>query len=186
MCFLLLSSQISVANINLHPLDVDEETLTYLFDKARRLSGIENFGIEVVPPLYLVTHEQMNQEVCPETPGQCRNLAAVFDDLNYRILVLEDLKISQNFKPFEYSFLIHEIIHALQYRQSGAEIFKDCQAIYETESLAYHSQDQYLKEEGEFFRPSVALKSFYCDEAEAKGDYLKSKKIWDQRQQEGW
>ncbi len=167
-----------------YPQISDSEVLEYLFSKAVRLSGLKAYEIKELPPIYVVSTAQLNSEVCPEDPNNCRNLAAVFDDLGYRILIRDDLEISSNFNPMNYSFLIHEIIHSLQYRNFGAEIFNGCEAVFKTEELAYHSQDQYLKEEGDFFRAGMALKYFYCDENIAQSDYLKSKSIWELRLKE--
>lgn len=165
----------------LKPLNLDEETLEYLFSKAASLSGITEFEIDQLPAIYSASKSEMAAIVCPGTLHECDRLAAVFDDLHYRILILDSFDISSNFKPFDYSFLIHEIVHALQYLQRGPEIFKDCDAIYATELEAYTAQDRYLKQEGEFFRSSMALKFFYCEEGVAKSDYEQSKMIWDQR-----
>lgn len=163
----------------------DIETLEYLFAKAVRLSGLKSISFSELPPIYTISKEDLNKIVCPEDPENCRNLAAVFDDIGYRIFVLDSFEISENFKPYDYSFVIHEIIHALQYRQFGAEIFKNCKAVFETEKLAYESQDKYLKEEGAFQRVAHFLKFFYCDEEIAKQDYLKSQKVWKKRMSTG-
>ena len=179
-------SQVGFGKVNstLNPI-TDEETKEYLYGKAVRLSGISAYPIAEMPPIYSITKEDLNKEVCPEDPENCRNLAAVFDDIGYRILVLNDLEISSNFKPFNYSFVIHELVHSLQYRARGAEIFNGCGAVYNTELEAYTAQDQYLKEEGEFFRAGIALRYFHCDEGSAKADYIKSKALWDERNDTG-
>jgi hypothetical protein len=178
--FLIFSISVVRANSK-YPQITDSDVLEYLFSKAARLSGIKAYNLKEAPPIYVVTKLELNSEVCPEDPNNCRNLAAVFDDLSYRILIRDDLEITSNFNPFNYSFLIHEIIHSLQYRSFGAEIFNGCDAVYKTEELAYNSQDQYLKEEGEFFRAGIALKYFYCDPEQADKDYQKSKIVWEQR-----
>jgi hypothetical protein len=166
------------ASEKLEVLNIDPETRTYLFEKAQRYSGLFSANETMLPPLYSVSKKQMGKIVCPERPFDCDKLAAVFDDIGYRILILDSFDISSNFKPFDYSFLIHEIIHALQFYERGPEIFKDCQEIYLTEEQAYRAQDHYLKDEGEFFRASMALKFFYCDEVEAAKDYQESLNHW--------
>lgn len=164
---------------------VDKETIEYLFGKAVRLSGIAPYAREEMPPIFSVSKEGLNKIVCPEDPGNCRNLAAVFDDIGYRILVREDLEITSNYKPLDYSFVIHEIVHSLQYRARGAEIFNGCSSVFDTEREAYQAQDLYLKEEGEFFRAGSALRFFYCEEEIARADFLKSKAVWDARHSTG-
>lgn len=163
----------------------DQETKEYLFDKAVRLSGLPAYPTTEMPAMFLISKKDLDREVCPATPESCRNLAAVFDDLGYRILIRDDLDISSNFQAFNYSFVIHELVHSLQYRNRGPEIFNGCAAIYQTELEAYTAQDGYLKEEGEFFRAGIALKYFFCDEEEAKAEYLKSKAVWDYRRSTG-
>jgi hypothetical protein len=159
----------------------DQETIEYLYSKALHYSGLNPVDIATLPPIFQVSKRELNKIVCPTDPENCRNLAAVFDDIGYRILILDDLEISSNFKPYDYSFVIHELVHALQYRQYGAEIIKDCTAIFETEKQAYRVQDKYLASEGAFQRLGHFLKYFYCDEEIAKNDYQKSLEVWELR-----
>ena len=179
---IFLCSQTILASQGLKAIN-DAETIKYLYGKAVKLSGLNPMPIDALPPIYKVSKSQMNHIVCPNDPENCRNLAAVFDDIEYRILILDDFEISENFKPYDYSFVIHELIHALQYNQFGPEIFKDCRAIFETEKVAYLAQDRYLSEQGSFHRVAHFLRFFVCDEEVARLDYLKSKKVWEQRQQ---
>lgn len=161
-------------------LMTDHELISYAYQKAVRISGINAYPESKIPPIYIVSKEELGKIVCPEDPGSCDRLAAVFDDIEYRIIVRSDFTFNN---AFDDSFLIHELVHTLQYNQNGPEIFKNCQAIYSTEELAYQAQDTYLKEEGAFFRASIALKFFYCDEEIAAKDYAKSKTIWEERNQ---
>lgn len=178
--FSFFFSSITLSNEYIQLKDTD--LIDYLTDKAERLSKLSNVPREKLPPIFAVSKATMNAQVCPEDPQNCRNLAAVFDDINYRILYLNDFEISQNFKPYDYSFIIHELVHAIQYLNFGAEIFNGCSAIYETEKLAYQVQDKYLEEEGAFERPGNFFRfSFYCDEEIAQKEYLLSKNVWDQR-----
>lgn len=175
-------SHASQPSVQLVPLE-DLELVEYLLDKAERLSGLATQRRDLIPPIYAISKADMSKTVCPEDPGNCRNLAAVFDDLGYRILYLDDFEISQNFKPYDYSFLIHELIHWLQYMNYGAEIFNGCDKIYETEFFAYQAQDKYLAEEGAFERVGNFFRfSFACDEEIAQKEYAESKQVWDQRQ----
>lgn len=185
--FVLLSCSLSLgAEKPQFPVLKDAELVQYFLAKAIRLSGLDPLTTKQLPPIYLVSVDELNREVCPEDPSNCRNLAAVFDDLEYRILVRNDFDLSDNFKPYDYSFVIHEIIHALQYRQKGPEIFRNCQAVYNTELQAYTAQDNYLKEEGDFHRPGTFLRFFYCDEQQAGRDYQKSLTVWEERLTNGF
>lgn len=157
----------------------DKDLLNYFFTKAAKYSQITNYQFEQIPPIFRISKNELMKTVCPENPSECERLAAVFDDIGFRILIRDDFEITQNFKAFDYSFVIHEIVHSLQYLQNGPEIFNGCEAIYNSEKQAYQAQDNYLKDEGDFFRAGIALNYFYCDESIALKDYEKSKKHWD-------
>lgn len=176
-----LSAYAAPLSDNLNLLKLDEDNLQYIFGKASRLSGITKFTLKDMPPIFVVPEETITELVCNGDHYECKNLAAIFDDIKYRILIKDSFDLSDNFDPFGYSFLIHELIHALQYLDRGPEIFKNCDAVFETESEAYHAQDKFLKEEGNFFRAAMALKYFYCDEEIAKKEYAKSLKVWQER-----
>lgn len=166
------------------PQVTDPELIQIWLEQASHLTGLPAISLSQAPPIFQVSKQDLNQEVCPEDPQNCRNLAAVFDDLHYRVLILADFDLSQNFQPYDESFIIHELIHALQYHRRGPEIFHGCQAIYETEKQAYTAQDLYLKKQGDFHRVGGFFeRSFYCDETLAARDYEKSKKAWDDRHQ---
>lgn len=183
---LFLMTLFVVSSATAYPRLENPELLDYFLSKAIRLSGLPSLTAKQLPPLFLVSVQELNQEVCPEDPQNCRNLAAVFDDLGYRVLIRNDFDLSDNFAPYDYSFVIHELVHVLQYRHQGPEIFRNCQAIYNTELQAYTAQDQYLKEEGDFHRPGTFLRFFYCDEEQAAQDYSKSLKVWQDRLSNGF
>ncbi|MBL7689205.1 MAG: hypothetical protein JNJ49_14310 [Bdellovibrionaceae bacterium] len=181
----LIASPLASASTSAHP-PIDRETLEYLVGKAARHSGLPALTLNELPPIQFVSEADLNKTVCPDDPENCRQLAAVFDDLGYRILVRDDFDISENFNPYDYSFLIHEIVHALQYRSRGAEIFNGCDAVKATEIQAYDAQDSFLKEAGDFHRLGQFIRfSFYCEEETAQKDYLKSKERWDARNASG-
>lgn len=181
----LIASPLAFASTSAHP-PIDRETLEYLVGKAARHSGLPALTLNELPPIQFVSEADLNKTVCPDDPANCRQLAAVFDDLGYRILVRDDFDISENFNPYDYSFLIHEIVHALQYRSRGAEIFNGCDAVKATEIQAYDAQDSFLKEAGDFHRLGQFIRfSFYCEEETAQKDYLKSKERWDARNASG-
>lgn len=182
---LLTANSIAHAAPSTRP-PIDHETLEYLVGKAARHSGLPALTLNELPPIQFVSEAELNKTVCPDDPANCRQLAAVFDDLGYRILVRDDFDISENFNPYDYSFLIHEIVHALQYRSHGAEIFNGCAAVKATEIQAYDAQDSFLKEAGDFHRLGQFIRfSFYCDEETAQKDYFKSKERWDARNANG-
>lgn len=169
VCFHLFAN----AN-NLKTYD-DPETLEYVSSIAIKLSGKNLLDGDKLPPVYLMSKEDLYRTVCGEDVTNCRNLAAVFDDLGYRILIRDDFDFDSN---LDLSFLIHETVHALQYLNLGPEIFRDCSAVLQTETEAYRVQDAFLAREGEFFRAGIALRFFHCDEGLVASDYRKSLGIW--------
>lgn len=152
----------------------DSATLEYVTSIATKFSGKNLLAGDKLPPVFLLSKEELYKTVCGNE-ASCRNLAAVFDDLGYRILIRDDFDFDSN---LDLSFLIHETVHALQYLNRGPEIFRDCNAILETETEAYRVQDAFLAREGEFFRAGIALRFFHCDEDLAAADYRKSLEIW--------
>lgn len=160
----------------------EAELLEYFREMTIALSGLPEARLEELPPIYFASKSQIDQIVCPTDPKNCRNLAAFFDDISYRIVIDETLEISSNFQPYNYSFVIHELTHALQYLQGGPEIFKDCNTVYRTERDAYSVQDEYLKREGAFERLGPQFRfGFRCDEEETKEQYDKSMEVWKKR-----
>lgn len=160
----------------------DAETMDYVYGQAVKRSGRPDLPSAERPAVFRVSAADLERIVCAESENSCRMLAAVFDDLGYRVLIREDLDLAD---ASMLSYLIHETVHALQYRQDGPEIFRDCAAVLRTETEAYRVQDAYLKDEGQFLRAGQVLRFFHCDEAVAAKDYAKSKAAWDARTASG-
>lgn len=165
----------------------DPDILEYLYSRATGLSGLHRFSENHNPPIYFLPKADLHREVCPHDPENCYNMVAVFDDIGYRILVRDDFKVSASLNSFDESFIIHELVHYLQYRTRGAEIFKNCQTLYQTELEAYKVQDAHLKREGDFHRMTpVFERMFQCHDQDAQQVYLESLRVWQQRQQNGF
>lgn len=175
---------LSTAQTRAHSLQ-QPELLEYLLAKALRLSGLPAVSTAALPPVYQISREELQKEVCPSDPENCRGLAAVFDDLRYRILILDSFELSDNFKPVDYSYLLHELVHAIQYLHSGPYIFQDCATLYQTEKQAYDVQDAYLAEEGAFHRAGIYLRfSFRCDEEKLAAEFPDSLRAWQSRKRQ--
>lgn len=138
----------------------DRETLEYLASKAAKFSGRVLLPVDQLPPVFVLSREELNQEVCGSDAAQCSTLAAVFDDSAYRILIVNSLDLNQ---AQDNSYLLHEIVHSLQFQTDALNMYKDCEHLYRTEAEAYRSQDRYLESEGQFLRTLPQLRYFLCE-----------------------
>lgn len=130
-----------------------------LLAMAITLSGLPPVASENLPPLYAVTATEMAATVCPDEPAQCRSMAALFDTERYRILILSTLDMRD---PEENSFLLHELVHVLQFAQQGEAGFSSCQAIVASEHLAYQVQNRYLAARGLFAQQGMMMRYMRC------------------------
>ncbi|MBL8470884.1 MAG: hypothetical protein KF778_22835 [Rhodocyclaceae bacterium] len=67
-----------------------------------------------------MSREALAAQVCPENARACDAIAAQFDPESYRILLRDALDLND---PQGQNFLLHELMHVLQYRQQGADLF---------------------------------------------------------------
>jgi hypothetical protein len=133
--------------------------LAYLLSAAVKFSGLPAIPIGQLPPIRLVSAEYISSKVCPDDKNRCANLVAIFDTADYVILVRDSLDLDIT---FDNSFLVHELVHVLQFKSRGADIFKDCPTSIRTESEAYKAQNAYLQQEGQFARLGEGLRFATC------------------------
>lgn len=138
--------------------------LGWLLQAAVALSGYPPIPVEELPPVTALSAAAMAAEVCPDAPGQCGSLAAVFDTEHYRILVRDDLDVEN---ATHNSFLVHEFVHVLQWHARGDAIYATCDQSRSTELEAYGAQNGYLKREGQFARFGAELAFVNCDGPQA-------------------
>ena len=132
---------------------------TELLTAAITLSGLAPITPVQLPPLYAVTKTELAQTVCPDQPGQCQGMAAIFDTERYRILILSTLDLND---PEDNSFLVHELVHVLQFKQNGETGFSSCQAIVDSEHAAYRVQNLYLAARGLFSQQGMMMRYMRC------------------------
>ena len=130
-----------------------------LLAMAITLSGLPPVAFESMPPLYSVSAAEMSATVCPNQPAQCRSMAALFDTERYRILILSTLNMQD---AEENSFLLHELVHVLQFAQQGEAGFDGCEAIVASEHLAYQVQNRYLAARGLFAQQGMMMRYMRC------------------------
>jgi hypothetical protein len=62
------------------------------------------------------------------------------------------------------SFLLHELVHVLQFKVEGMQIFNGCKNIMASELQAYRAQDRFLGDNGEEFRVGGIYRFMRCDD----------------------
>jgi hypothetical protein len=138
---------------------LDAALITYLLQAAISHSGYPAIPVENLPPISAVPREVIAKEICPKNPEECLGMVAVFDTDHYRILYSSELDAEN---AADNSFLIHELVHVLQFKANGEKIFATCEAAMKTETEAYRAQNKYLKKEGQFLRFGESLAFTTC------------------------
>lgn len=147
------------------PLSIAPELLA----AAISLSGLPPVAPADLPPLFSVTSTELSQTICPDQPQQCQTIAAIFDTERYRILILSKLDLND---PEDNSFLLHELVHVLQFKQNGEAGFSSCQAIIDSERAAYRVQNQYLAARGLFSQQGMMTRYMHCPPPDAPNSDL--------------
>ncbi len=126
---------------------------------AGKLSGLPFFALQELPPLLPLPQEALAQEVCGLEQAHCRGLVAVYDTDLRRILYVNTLDMSD---PTDQSFIVHELVHALQHQQRGDALHASCAAVVESEREAYAVQNRYLAEFRQWRRVGKAVRFMHC------------------------
>ena len=134
------------------------ELMAYLMATALKLSGLP--PIDYTPPVLLVSPVEMTAIVCPENPLECRSVVSYFSMRHKLILLRSDQDPESNIGS---SFILHEIIHAMQYEQQGGMMYATCWLTIKTEQEAYRIQNQYLKDRGELYRAGIGIEWETCE-----------------------
>jgi beta-galactosidase GanA len=109
------------------------------------------------------------QKVCPDAPGTCNSVAALFDTESYRIYLRDTLNPTD---PMDNSFIVHELVHVLQFKKFGHDYFTSCRKVLDSEQQAYYVQNNYLGEEGIDWREGFLLRFMKCPPEEVLKDEL--------------
>lgn len=115
--------------------------------------------MRALPPVRVLHEVEIAALVCPKDPEHCEGIVATFETERYEILIRDSLNLEN---PADNSFLLHEIVHVLQWKARGDAIFKDCPEALRTEIEAYRVQNAYLKREGQFLRFGEMLMFTTC------------------------
>lgn len=147
---------------------MDANLLAQLLAIAVRLTGLPPIAEADLPQVIAMSKENITLEMCPERPTQCDTLVALFEPAKYRVLYRDTLNLT---KTFDRSFLLHELVHVLQFKAKGPGIFFSCKERLLAEREAYFTQDRFLAESGLEIRVRGALRFMRCpDEPDPKAD----------------
>lgn len=124
---------------------LDAALLSYLLAAAVRLSGFEAVPLEELPSIQALPVSAIRSEVCPVQPQTCGSMIALFDSTRRRILISDELDPRS---PVDSSFLVHELVHVLEFRQKASQYQSDCEETLASERTAYRVQNAYLREQG--------------------------------------
>ncbi len=145
------------------------DLMAYLLAAAVRFSGLPDVALTELPPIEPVTALVLSQKVCPDAPERCNSVAALFDTEGYRIYVRDTLNMKD---PMDNSFLVHELVHVLQFKKFGESYFSSCRKVIHSEQQAYYVQNNYLGDEGIDWREGFLLRFMTCppEEGDAKDE----------------
>ncbi len=141
------------------------ELLASLLATAIRYAVLPAVDITELPPIEQISAQAMAEKVCPETPERCTTMAALFDTEGYRIYLRDSLNPED---PMDNGFIVHELVHVLQYKKHGAEYFDDCQNRIASERQAYFVQNNYLGEQGIDWREGFLVNFMKCPPPEER------------------
>lgn len=135
------------------------DLLAYLLAAALRLSGYPAIALEDLPPILRLPPAELAAQACPKQREDCGSIAAAFEPGEYVIYLRDNLDFED---PADNSFLLHELVHVLQWKRDGEAMYEGCERAMETEREAYRVQNAYLKQEGRLVRFGHALLFASC------------------------
>ncbi len=138
---------------------IEKELLADLLAAAIRISQLPGVPIADLPPVIPVTAQTLIEKVCPDQPERCRSMAALFDTEAYEIYVRKPLDLRNT---ITLSFIVHEMVHVLQFKQGGHARFEGCPAVLANETQAYKVQNIFLNENGSDWREGFSLRFMTC------------------------
>ncbi len=145
-------------------MTVSAQLMAKLLAAAVRFSGLPAIDVADLPPMEPVSAATLSQKVCPDAPERCTTVAAVFDTENYRIYLRDTLNLND---AMDNSFVVHELVHVLQFRSHGHDNIASCRKVVDSEQQAYFVQNNYLGEEGIDWREGFLVRFMRCPDDDA-------------------
>ena len=140
-------------------MDLSHELLSTLLLAAIRFTGLPALQVSELPPVIMLPRSELNKTVCAAAPVRCAGLTAAFDTLGYRIVADDKLDFND---PDDASFLLHEMVHVLQFKNTGITGFTSCTAVLDSEEQAYSAQNDYLREHNRPAHQGAMLRFSRC------------------------
>jgi hypothetical protein len=140
---------------------IDADLAADLMGWASRLSGLADLAPGQPPALVPLPPRDIEAAVCPDSPAGCRSLVAVYDTEGRRVLYRGSLDMRD---PSDQSFIVHELVHHLQYLHRGHAIFATCAAIVQSERQAYAVQNEYQRRFRQWQRMGEVMRFMRCEE----------------------
>jgi hypothetical protein len=113
------------------------------------------------PTLQALPEEQLKQIVCADLAEHaCRGLVAAYEPARQRIIYRDTLDMR---RPFDRSFIVHELVHWLQHRDGQAPAGAACRAVLAAEREAYAAQNRYLHHYRVGSRVGIGLNFIGCE-----------------------
>lgn len=140
-------------------MTISQTILNALLAAAIELSGLPGVDVTELPVVVRASEAELAALACPDQPDGCRSMAALFDTERYRILLRASLDLSA---PLDSSFLVHELVHVLQFKRFGHARFTRCEDLLNSEREAYDVQNAYLRRQGIFWREGETLRYMRC------------------------
>jgi hypothetical protein len=154
---------------------VTESVMVSLMIAASRLSGLPAIPAEQMAAVKSISQEEIITMQCPSEPDECSGMVAFFDIPKNTIFLKNTLDLDST---RDLSFLLHEMVHVLQYKKFGDSIFSDCDNTVRSEKLAYAVQNKFLLNNGLFDRFGDSLAYMTCsDVQDAKQGNIKIEPI---------
>ncbi|QID19325.1 hypothetical protein G3580_17910 [Nitrogeniibacter mangrovi] len=138
---------------------MDTQLVAYLMHAAVKITGLPDIPDDALPQFVALPAQQLQAEACEERMPSCRGIVALFDMERNRVLYRDDLDLDN---PSDNSFIVHELVHVLQYHQAGNAIYADCPALIRTERAAYAAQNTYLSHQGQLLRVGRIMRFARC------------------------
>jgi hypothetical protein len=137
----------------------DFHLLAELIAITAALSGYPPIPVDKLPPIRILAPPEFAAVVCPENPRECASMAAHFDETGPVIRLVDTLDLEY---PRGRSFLVHELVHVMQYQQRGKIGDAGCPENLRSEQEAYRVQNAYLSSTGQRDRFGNRLVSMTC------------------------
>ena len=138
---------------------MDPQLVAYLLEAAVRVTGLPAIPDDALPRFVAMPAVELRDEACGARMPGCRGIVALYDMERNRVLYRDDLDMDN---PSDNSFIVHELVHVLQFHRYGHSIYRDCPALVRTERAAYDAQNAYLHHQGQLLRVGRILRMVSC------------------------